>query len=211
MITLILTTLSLIPLALINTIWPSLIIYLTIIILISLSLCFHELQRVYITSPLFMSDSMSSILTSLTLWISLIIFLSNTKYPLRIPKGKYNILIVFSVLLLLITFNAQSHFLLYLSFEATLIPIIFIIFGWGYQPERIQARTYLLFYTLTASLPLLLVFTLLAHSNITNNFATAMLIPSIIPLSNLFWLASIAAFLVKIPCFFYIYDFQKPM
>jgi NADH-ubiquinone oxidoreductase chain 4 len=27
--------------------------------------------------------------------------------------------------------------------------------GWGYQPERLQADTYLLFYTLVASLPLL--------------------------------------------------------
>jgi formate hydrogenlyase subunit 3/multisubunit Na+/H+ antiporter MnhD subunit len=32
---------------------------------------------------------------------------------------------------------------------------LFLILGWGYQPERVQAGIYLLFYTLLASLPLL--------------------------------------------------------
>jgi NADH-ubiquinone oxidoreductase chain 4 len=32
---------------------------------------------------------------------------------------------------------------------------LFLILGWGYQPERVQAGIYLLFYTLFASLPLL--------------------------------------------------------
>jgi NADH:ubiquinone oxidoreductase subunit 4 (subunit M) len=36
-----------------------------------------------------------------------------------------------------------------------LIPTLFLILGWGYQPERVQACIYLLFYTLLASLPLL--------------------------------------------------------
>jgi NADH-ubiquinone oxidoreductase chain 4 len=36
-----------------------------------------------------------------------------------------------------------------------LIPTLFLILGWGYQPERVQAGISLLFYTLLASLPLL--------------------------------------------------------
>ena len=40
-------------------------------------------------------------------------------------------------------------------FESRLIPTLFLILGWGYQPERVQAGIYLLFYTLLASLPLL--------------------------------------------------------
>jgi len=44
----------------------------------------------------------------------------------------------------------------YFFFEASLIPTLIIIMGWGYQPERIQAGLYFLFYTLAASLPLLL-------------------------------------------------------
>lgn len=38
-----------------------------------------------------------------------------------------------------------------------MIPTLFIIIGWGYQPERIQAGVYFLFYTLFASLPLLII------------------------------------------------------
>ena len=36
-----------------------------------------------------------------------------------------------------------------------LIPTLFFIFGWGYQPEWVQAGVHFLFYTLVASLPLL--------------------------------------------------------
>ena len=44
----------------------------------------------------------------------------------------------------------------YFFFEWSLIPIFFIIIGWGYQPERLKARLALFFYTLFASLPLLI-------------------------------------------------------
>jgi NADH-ubiquinone oxidoreductase chain 4 len=40
-------------------------------------------------------------------------------------------------------------------FWSSLILTVFIILGWGYQPERLQAGIYLLFYILLASLPML--------------------------------------------------------
>jgi NADH-ubiquinone oxidoreductase chain 4 len=43
----------------------------------------------------------------------------------------------------------------YVFFEFSLIPITGIVLGWGYQPERLQARNYLVLYTVLASLPLL--------------------------------------------------------
>jgi NADH-ubiquinone oxidoreductase chain 4 len=39
--------------------------------------------------------------------------------------------------------------------ERRLIPTLFLILGSRYQPERVQAGIYLLFYNLLASLPLL--------------------------------------------------------
>ena len=45
--------------------------------------------------------------------------------------------------------------MLNLVFGGRSIPALFLILGWGYQPERVQAGIYLLFYTLLASLPLL--------------------------------------------------------
>jgi len=57
---------------------------------------------------------------------------------------------------LYLTFRVNNLFYFYLFFERSLIPTLILILGWGYQPERIQAGLYLLFYTLFASLPLLL-------------------------------------------------------
>ena len=53
------------------------------------------------------------------------------------------------------TFRRVSLLSFYVFFESRLIPTLFLILGWGYQPERVQASIYLLFYTLLASLPLL--------------------------------------------------------
>lgn len=60
------------------------------------------------------------------------------------------------MLLLTVTFTINNLILFYLVFEASLIPTIALIVLWGYQPERIQASLYLILYTITASLPLLL-------------------------------------------------------
>ncbi|CAB0028941.1 unnamed protein product [Trichogramma brassicae] len=49
-------------------------------------------------------------------------------------------------------FNFEEHYL----DIGRLIPTLMLIIGWGYQPERIQAGIYLLFYTLFVSLPLLM-------------------------------------------------------
>jgi NADH-ubiquinone oxidoreductase chain 4 len=43
----------------------------------------------------------------------------------------------------------------YTFFELSLIPILLIILGWGYQPERLQAGLYMMLYTLFGSIPLL--------------------------------------------------------
>ena len=73
--------------------------------------------------------------------------------------------IIFLLFILLLTFRCINLFLFYVFFERRLIPTLFLILGWGYQPERLQAGLYLLFYTLFASLPLLI-----ALFYIINNF-----------------------------------------
>jgi len=42
-------------------------------------------------------------------------------------------------------------------FEASLVPTLILVLGWGYQPERLQAGIYMIIYTVAASLPLLLI------------------------------------------------------
>ena len=64
--------------------------------------------------------------------------------------------IVVLALILVGVFRFNNLIRFYIAFEASLIPTVVLILRWGYQPERLQARTYLMLYTVMASLPLLL-------------------------------------------------------
>lgn len=66
------------------------------------------------------------------------------------------ILILILILSLYLTFSSINLFIFYIFFELSLIPTLILIIGWGYQPERIEAGLYLLFYTLLISLPIII-------------------------------------------------------
>ncbi len=53
-------------------------------------------------------------------------------------------------------FFSGTTLLFYFFFEVALIPIFWIILGWGYQPERFLASIIIFFYTMLSSLPLLI-------------------------------------------------------
>nr|YP_010519720.1 NADH dehydrogenase subunit 4 [Ochlerotatus trivittatus]UXP34316.1 NADH dehydrogenase subunit 4 [Ochlerotatus trivittatus] len=108
-------------------------------------------------------------------------------------------MILFLLLMLIFTFSSMSMFMFYLFFESSLIPTLFLILGWGYQPERLQAGIYLLFYTLLASLPLLIGIFFIKNDNYTMNF----IMLSYKNLYNLefLYLCMVFAFLVKMPMF----------
>nr|YP_010582878.1 NADH dehydrogenase subunit 4 [Uzeldikra longiprocessa]UGN61298.1 NADH dehydrogenase subunit 4 [Uzeldikra longiprocessa] len=60
-------------------------------------------------------------------------------------------------LILFMIFSSMNMLIMYIMFEFSLIPLMILIFGWGYQPERLMSGLYLFFYTLFASLPLLII------------------------------------------------------
>jgi NADH-ubiquinone oxidoreductase chain 4 len=109
-------------------------------------------------------------------------------------------IILFLILILYCTFSTQNLFLFYLFFEGSLIPTLFLILGWGYQPERVQAGIYLLFYTLLASLPLLVAIFFI-YDQLGGLFIPFLIKDSVLVGSRLFYLAIVFAFLVKIPIF----------
>nr|AXA45447.1 NADH dehydrogenase subunit 4 [Pinguigemmula sp. MNHN IM 2013-18391] len=103
-------------------------------------------------------DSMSTLLISLTLWISLMMMLASQQ-SVKVLNNNYYMFSKFILMLNLIlitTFLCSSSLLFYFLFEASLIPTLMLILGWGYQPERLQAGMYMMIYTVAASLPLLL-------------------------------------------------------
>lgn len=144
-------------------------------------------------------DLISYGLILLRVWICSLILISRESV-LKINNyiGYFLFLVIFLLLILAFTFTSLNLFLFYVFFERRLIPTLFLILGWGYQPERLQAGVYLLFYTLLASLPLLMaifyvldrVFTLNIFILINYSFYY-----------SLFYFTIIFAFLVKIPIF----------
>ena len=90
-------------------------------------------------------------------------------------------------------------FLFIYFFESRLIPTLFLILGWGYQPEWVQAGIYLLFYTLLASLPLLV--GILFVYNSLGSLCLFILCGNNSLVGGLFYVCMIFAFLVRIPIF----------
>nr|YP_010613673.1 NADH dehydrogenase subunit 4 [Pseudergolis wedah]WAR69304.1 NADH dehydrogenase subunit 4 [Pseudergolis wedah] len=145
-------------------------------------------------------DMISYGLIMLSIWISaLMIMASENLYKLNFYSNLFLLNILLLLILLYLTFSTMNLFLFYLFFEASLIPTLMLIMGWGYQPERIQAGMYLLFYTLFVSLPLLL-----GIFFIYNNLNCMIMYFFKFYDYNLFllYMSMIMAFLVKMPMYF---------
>nr|YP_010946955.1 NADH dehydrogenase subunit 4 [Sigmella ectobioides]WGO57712.1 NADH dehydrogenase subunit 4 [Sigmella ectobioides] len=107
-------------------------------------------------SYLFGCDYISFGLILLSMWICvLMVMASESIYFFKNYSSFFLLVVLFLLIMLCCTFGSMSLFSFYLFFEGSLIPTLFLILGWGYQPERLQAGIYLLFYTLLASLPML--------------------------------------------------------
>nr|QJF46459.1 NADH dehydrogenase subunit 4 [Hydrelia parvulata] len=108
-------------------------------------------------SYMYSCDMMSFGLIMLSIWICiLMIMASENLLKMNFYVNFFLLNILLLLILLCLTFSVMNLFMFYLFFEGSLIPTLMLIIGWGYQPERIQAGMYLLFYTLFASLPLLM-------------------------------------------------------
>nr|AML26082.1 NADH dehydrogenase subunit 4 [Staphylinidae sp. BMNH 1274255] len=104
-----------------------------------------------------MCDLLSYTMILLSFWIcSLMILASGKIYFLKNFENLFLINMLILMLSLFLAFSSSNLFMFYLFFEMSLIPTLILIVGWGYQPERIQAGTYLLFYTMFASLPMMI-------------------------------------------------------
>lgn len=152
------------------------------------------------------SDLISLGFLILRVWIGCLIIISrfivklNNNYQFR-----FILLVIILILILFLCFTSNNYLLFYLFFESRLIPTLILIFGWGYQPERLNSSYYLLFYTLLASLPLLLSIFYLYKFN-----------GRIIFLINIYnsdsvyiYFGLIIAFLVKLPIFMFHFWLPK--
>nr|AVN67384.1 NADH dehydrogenase subunit 4 [Elliptorhina chopardi] len=197
MLKILLFVLFLIPLCFIEGYWwmiQCLLFLLSFIYLMMLPLnyCWEGL------SYSFGNDYLSYGLILLSIWICvLMIMASESVLRHKYYSGFFLVMVVCLLLILALTFSSLGLFQFYLFFEGSLIPTLFLILGWGYQPERLQAGIYFLFYTMLASLPLLIV--------IMNMYDESCLVFSLMgPMSEInefIYLSMIMAFLVKMPMF----------
>lgn len=149
-------------------------------------------------------EGLNLTLILLTVFIFFVILLVRREITER-SGSLYKIIKIRKGVLLLFFFN--NHFLqFYFYFELSLIPVFFIILGWGYQPERLDAGIWIFLYTLVSAIPLL--FFLLVF--IKNFQLTGFTVLNICFLrtrfseGQRFWvLLLILGFLVKLPIYFF--------
>ena len=113
-----------------------------------------------------------------------------------------NFLLILIFLCCFLTFSSCSLFFLYLGYELSLVPIIFIIVVWGSYPERSLSSMMLLFYTSIFTIPFLYVLWFIYYSyrsflfyffdfySLLNN-----------PITFIFRLLLCLVFLVKLPLY----------
>nr|YP_010924957.1 NADH dehydrogenase subunit 4 [Chanohirata theae]WKB17935.1 NADH dehydrogenase subunit 4 [Chanohirata theae] len=117
----------------------------------------------------------------------------------------YMLVNIFLLLCLMFIFMTMNFLYMYMFFEFVLFPLMLLILGWGYQPERLISSLYLLFYTLIASLPFLII--------ILNSFFYngSLFIDYLIfyDFSFYMYLFSVLAFFVKMPMFMFHFWLPK--
>nr|YP_010252259.1 NADH dehydrogenase subunit 4 [Desis jiaxiangi]QTX95132.1 NADH dehydrogenase subunit 4 [Desis jiaxiangi] len=134
-------------------------------------------------------DILSMMLIILSLMSTLLIIISS-----NILK-KISFLMMSILTNLLILFSLNNIFSFYILFELILIPTMILITKFGNQPERLQAGIYLIIYTVSASLPLLM-----NIISMKNNYSFIFM--HLMMLKNNMIIFMMLAFLVKMPMFF---------
>jgi len=159
-------------------------------------------SSIFTPSKSLMLDSISLLILVLSRWITSLIVIAI--YYIKTKKNS-NIFLGVSIILLttlIICFSINNLLLFYIWFETSLIPTIFIIVIWGNQPERKTARLYIILYTITASIPMLI--TILKLSSTNFHIRLTLMSPYSLPLiinQHIRWVILIIAFIVKLPIF----------
>nr|YP_009501874.1 NADH dehydrogenase subunit 4 [Aacanthocnema dobsoni]AWU48794.1 NADH dehydrogenase subunit 4 [Aacanthocnema dobsoni] len=119
----------------------------------------------------------------LTIWLILLMSLSVSYY-----YKTYELYIILIILMffLLLSFYSDTLINFYLGFEMSVFPVLLIIYGWGYQPDRLEAGFYIMMYTVFFSLPFLMG---IFYMEIIKGF------------NNILFYVYVMAFLVKLPMF----------
>nr|ATY48739.1 NADH dehydrogenase subunit 4 [Gynaephora aureata] len=183
---------------LVNMFWlVQMMMFLLMFLFMNLTLMLNVFNNI---SYMISCDILSYGLILLSIWIcTLMIMASENLHKMNFYFNFFMLNIIFLLIMLFMTFSVMNMFMFYLFFEGSLIPTLILIIGWGYQPERIMAGMYLLFYTLFVSLPLLM-----GILYIFNSMGGMMIYYlKFLNFDNyILYFSMIMAFLVKMPMYF---------
>nr|ACJ05536.1 NADH dehydrogenase subunit 4 [Microcebus murinus] len=188
-------------------IWINMTSYSLMINLVTLPLLNQAGNNSNNFSLTFFSDSLSSPLLMLTVWLLPLMTMASQHHLMKeslTRKKLYLSMLISLQMFLIMTFSATELILFYILFEATLIPTLIIITRWGNQTERLNAGLYFLFMPLIGSLPLLvaLIYVQISLGSLNYLVMNIWFQDMSSPWSsNLLWLACIMAFMVKMPLY----------
>ena len=135
------------------------------------------------------------IFSNFSLLLIIIIIICFFYLKVIINRKIINFLLIINLIFCILFFITNNIFLFYIIFEFAVYPILLIIAVFGYQIERLQARTFFLRYTLFFRVPSMIVFILFQIYFVRfNNFFLIKIIKF-----TLFFLIMI--FRVKLPLF----------
>lgn len=161
------------------------------------------------SNSLFFIDKISGPLAILTCWLfPLTLLASQSKMRLE-PINRQRTYITNNIFLqftTLLAFTTSDLMLFFIFFETSLIPTIIIITRWGAQERRLEAGIYLAFYTILGAVPLIIWFTKFysTHGSLLPTLThTVCITQTAMNFPGLFWATCNAAFLVKLPIYYF--------
>nr|YP_007475050.1 NADH dehydrogenase subunit 4 [Haemaphysalis inermis]AFU55299.1 NADH dehydrogenase subunit 4 [Haemaphysalis inermis] len=142
-------------------------------------------------------DLMGLMMIFLSVWITFLMLMASNVNNVNENKN-FLFYVLLMMFLLIICFSTSNLLAFYFFFESVLFPIIMMIFGWGSQPERLQAGFYMLMYTLFGSIPMLLMILIFKKNSLMYLYMEWENIKM-----GIFFIFMILGFMVKIPVFFF--------
>uniref|UniRef100_UPI0030FF1C99 NADH dehydrogenase subunit 4 n=1 Tax=Amblyomma breviscutatum TaxID=3134081 RepID=UPI0030FF1C99 len=147
----------------------------------------------------FNMDPLNSLLIILTMWISFLMIKASIYNKVFLQKN-FMFYVILMMMLLITCFLVSNLLAFYFFFESVLFPIIMMIFGWGNQPERLQAGYYMLMYTIMGSFPMFVMIIKYLKGSFSLNYIYLEWVNY--SLDN-FFIFLMAGFIVKIPMFLF--------
>nr|YP_010317936.1 NADH dehydrogenase subunit 4 [Geukensia demissa]QHO63846.1 NADH dehydrogenase subunit 4 [Geukensia demissa]UJM44214.1 NADH dehydrogenase subunit 4 [Geukensia demissa] len=145
---------------------------------------------------LFWCDLLSGSLICLTFIILILMVMMSFNV---VRKKLFSYLINFMGLVLICTFTVMNFFFFFFFFESVLVPVLILILVWGYQPERLQAGSYMVIYTSMGSFPFLFGISSMVYEGMSDSMFSMMSMSSKFFCD--FYFFYILGFLVKLPMF----------